>query len=55
MADISFRKGWVQCDCGQEFTVTIDPDLSIIGQEALAAVFWAHRKDEATKAGASSL
>jgi hypothetical protein len=49
--EISFRRGWVRCDCSAEFTVTIDPFALYIGHEALAAVFWAHRKEEAIRAG----
>jgi len=50
--DISFQRGWVSCGCGAEFKVKIEPEEPIeIGREALAAVFWAHRKAEALKAG----
>jgi hypothetical protein len=51
--DISFRKGWVECDCGERFKVKIDPDLPKgDGHDALAAVFSAHRKAETAKAQA---
>jgi hypothetical protein len=49
--EISFRRGWVRCGCGMEFTVTIDPFALYVGHEALAAVFWAHRKEEAVRVG----
>lgn len=45
VADISFRRGWVKCDCGAEFKVKIEPEAPVeIGHDALAAVFAAHRK-----------
>jgi hypothetical protein len=50
---ISFKKGWVECDCDEEFTVKIEPELPVeIGHNALAAAFAAHRKAEAVKASA---
>ena len=54
VADVSFQRGWVKCDCGKEFTVTLDPDLLISGQEALAETFGLHRRGEAAKARAKA-
>ncbi len=49
--DISFRKGWVECDCGKRFKVKIDPELPVaVGHEALAAVFAVHRREETLRA-----
>ena len=54
VADISFRRGWIECDCGEQFQVAIVPDLPIaIGHAALAAVFLEHRRAEAAKAEAT--
>lgn len=48
--DISFKRGWVKCDCGLELRVAVDPDPAIISHDALAAASAAHRKEEAVKA-----
>ena len=51
---LSFREGWVLCECGAKFTIELHPDLPPeYGHDALAAIFVRHRKEEATKAEAT--
>ena len=55
VADLSFRRGWVKCDCDAEFRIPLHPELPVeVGHDALEAAFRAHRKAEVAKVEATT-